>query len=151
VIADLSTFASRVGPTAKLLDSLLVSMRDRGAIEGLLNFLYSLSVAGGTYDSLSHIATIDAVVPPCIANQSSPGCDANFHRPAAAAADAVHNAGAPTRRRRLSVAAGSRSPVSRSPVNQTPAPTAVPSAIPPVAQPTSTASALQGLLNYLLK
>jgi virulence factor Mce-like protein len=89
VISALRTFATHAGPTAKLLDPLLVSLRDRGAIEGLLNFVYSLAAAGGTYDSLSHIATIAAVVPPCIADQSYPGCDANFHRPADAADSAI--------------------------------------------------------------
>jgi phospholipid/cholesterol/gamma-HCH transport system substrate-binding protein len=126
VVSDLESFTSRAGPTAKLLDQLLISLRDRGAIEGVLNFVYGLAAAGGSYDSLAHMATIDLLFPPCLASQSYPGCDANFHRPAAAQASIP----AATQSKRSTVRA--------------------PSAPKPPAQPPATSS-LQGLLSYLLK
>jgi virulence factor Mce-like protein len=121
VVADLNVFASRAGPAAKLLDQLLISLRDRGAIESILDFVYGLSVAGGTYDSLAHMATIDLLVPPCLSNQAAAGCDANFHRPAATAPSATATASA----RASTAATAAGDPQSASP--------------------------LRGLLQYLLK
>jgi ABC-type transporter Mla subunit MlaD len=169
VISNLSAFTSRAGPTAKLLDPLLISLRDRGAIEGLQNFVYSLATAGSTYDSLSHIATLDAVVPPCISNQSYPGCDANFHRPAATAASTIgaasrQQANVPARTRPSwfappptapAPAHGSSSPRSGGVIEKLPSllrqllgGSATPGASAP---PPPSSAALQGLLGYLLK
>jgi virulence factor Mce-like protein len=159
VIRLLGVFASHAAPTAKLLDQLLISLRDRGAIEGLLNFVYSLGTAGSVYDSLSHIATIDAVVPPCIADQSYPGCDANFH-PSAAALDSTSDAGSRHRARaRARSGSGSGSPArshrrqSGTARNQTTvSPAQAPAATTPApAAPQPSTAALQGLLQYLIK
>jgi virulence factor Mce-like protein len=143
VVADLATFTSLARPTSKLLDQLLVSLRDRGAIESLLKFAYSLSTVGGSYDSLAHLATIAFVIPPCISDQSYPGCDANFHRPPVAARDSN---GAPARR--APAPAGQPRGVQRLPLGPAAQPGA--SALPPTPR-SPIPSSLTALLDYLLK
>jgi virulence factor Mce-like protein len=81
LVSQLDTFTSRAGPTATMLDGLLVNLRNRGAFEGLLKFVYSLSAAVGMYDGTGHIAGVQAMLPPCILQQSYPGCNANFDKP----------------------------------------------------------------------
>jgi phospholipid/cholesterol/gamma-HCH transport system substrate-binding protein len=173
VVSALGRFTSRADPTAHLLDQLLVSLRNTGAIEGLQNFLYSLATVGASYDSGGHLATLELVVPPCIADQAYPGCDANFHRPPAGSA--VSPAASPSHAREHGATATSW--FAPRPASPTTTPSPAPSSSSPggagggvvgglpsllghllggsgtpgaPAQPTTIAP-LRGLLNYLLK
>ncbi|MDQ2894212.1 MAG: MlaD family protein [Actinomycetota bacterium] len=113
-------------PAAALLDRLTRSLDRTGAIEQLMNLLYSGAVAGNGLNSLGHFLRAEPLVSSCTSYLTHPlaGCSANFagagtSRPAATRAAAVMN--------RVVVAAVQ---------------TAQPKAAP--------GSNLQGLLGYLL-
>jgi len=86
VFAHLANFATQAPPVAKLLDDLLVSMRDRGTIELALRLIYEMAVVDGNWDSISHFVTVTVQVNQrCIAEnaigQPGPGCSHSYSAP----------------------------------------------------------------------
>lgn len=84
---DLAQFARATRPVAPLLRDLLVSLRNSGGIESVLNLGYTLSVMSSGYDSISHMAGVFiGLAPTCIVSNllNTPlpaGCDHTFGAP----------------------------------------------------------------------
>lgn len=93
VTRELRGFAERAVPVGAQLRDLLVSLRDAGGVESLLNIGYTLASMSSGYDSVSHMAGVYiGLSPECIAaNQSAdrtrstaplpPGCSHSFLSP----------------------------------------------------------------------
>jgi len=82
VVAQLARLGAVSPDVLRLLDQLLVSSRDSGAFEGLLQLLYSLSTDSGGYDSTSHYVTALIVpFPTCIAAPAALGCSHAYDSP----------------------------------------------------------------------
>jgi virulence factor Mce-like protein len=82
-LADFSTSARG---TAAMLSPLLVSLRDRGAVENLLRLVYLGAAISARYDKLSHLAGGTLTIDQCSPTQSTAGdCDIHYRarRPAA--------------------------------------------------------------------
>lgn len=84
---DLARFARAARPVATMLRDLLLSLRNSGGIEGVLNLGYTLSVMSSGYDATSHMAGVFiGLAPECIIanilNTPTPrGCDHSFGAP----------------------------------------------------------------------
>jgi len=86
VVAHLNRFATSARPVAKLLDELLVNLRQTGGIEGLLRFLYGFQSFLAAYDSVSHFPTeFVNIFPECIFSNAGdaplPGCSHAYSAP----------------------------------------------------------------------
>ena len=82
VVADLKALGTTAPPIVRSLAELLVSMRDKGAIEHLLQFIYSLATDTAGYDSISHIVSIYAgIYPQCLADNTAAGCSHDYSAP----------------------------------------------------------------------
>lgn len=86
VLVDLARLAREGIPTADLLNTLFVSLRDRGFVEGLLQFTYGASTGISRYDTVSHLIPAHLATSECstFATTPVPGCSANFGGAAAA-------------------------------------------------------------------
>ncbi|HVS29071.1 MAG TPA: MlaD family protein [Solirubrobacteraceae bacterium] len=84
VVAALRKFSAAALPTGQLLDELVVSMRDRGVVEGLLSFVYYAGSATARFDATSHIFPSHIIVNACTAYTQVPlaGCNARYTSPA---------------------------------------------------------------------
>ena len=89
VLVELRELARAGIPTAELLDTLFVSLRDRGFVEGLLNFTYYGAAASSRYDAISHILPAHFSSSNCgtFATTPVPGCSANYGADGAASAE----------------------------------------------------------------
>ena len=85
VVDDLRTFAGAARPTGALLRPLLESLRDRGVVEGLQDFVYFAALATARFDQYSHIVPAHLIGAECTtwARTPTPGCNANFSEPRA--------------------------------------------------------------------
>lgn len=82
VVRTLRETAGAAVPFARNLDVLLRSTRDSGGFEGLLRTFYSIAVSMSGYDDISHVVGLAInVYPQCIADQTTPGCDARYLAP----------------------------------------------------------------------
>ncbi|WP_445149089.1 MlaD family protein [Baekduia sp. Peel2402] len=84
IVTDLGTFATQAKPLTKNLNSLLTSLKTTGGIERLMDFLYFSAASTNGYDSLGHYLRAIFVVTNCTTYVivRSPGCSANFEKPA---------------------------------------------------------------------
>ncbi len=83
VVGDLRTFARAARPTGALLRPLLESMRDRGAVEGLQDFVYYAAQATARFDKYSHTVPAHLIGSECSTWARTPqrGCSAKFGPP----------------------------------------------------------------------
>lgn len=93
VARQLEQFAEAAVPVGGQLRDLLVSLRDSGGVESLLNLGYTLASMSSGFDAVSHMAGVYiGLSPDCIvANESAnaarstaplpPGCDHSFRSP----------------------------------------------------------------------
>ena len=151
VARDLRPVARRLPETLVLARQLTESLRDRGAIDGLMSFFYYATAATARFDRFSHIVPSYQVTGTCAQYATEPvaGCSARWGGGAQAAGTGRRRAG--TGRR---TADGGRRELPRrasGPLEQsaTPTPPSVtpPSALPPSATPPS---AVRDALDYLL-
>jgi virulence factor Mce-like protein len=80
VVHTLRKFAADALPTGRLLNSLLVNLRQRGFVENLNLFGYYAAAALSRYDQTSHIFPAHAVISTCSTYAMTPvaGCNAFF-------------------------------------------------------------------------
>ncbi|MHB8692182.1 MAG: MlaD family protein [Solirubrobacteraceae bacterium] len=84
LVHQLRRFGTSEGTTSYLLDHLLTSSRDAGAIDGALLVLYGITANDAAYDNVSHfLAIVAQVYPGCIANNTAPGCRHTYNSPGA--------------------------------------------------------------------
>ncbi len=90
IAGDLRDFAGQAKPTVQNLDALLTSLKSTGGIERLMDFLYFSGTSTNGYDSLGHYLRAVFVLTSCTtyATTPTPGCAANFAKPAASASAA---------------------------------------------------------------
>lgn len=81
VLSHLRTFADRGRSPSENLDLLLSSMRQQGAVDGLLDFGYLLSTFVADYDATSHLASFLVFPTPCLADPDASGCDGRYNAP----------------------------------------------------------------------
>ncbi len=142
IVTDLRAFAGEAKPTVQNLDALLSSLKSTGGIERLMDFVFFSTMSTNGYDSLGHYLRAVFVLTSCTtySTEPTPGCSANFEKPAATAASAR--------------AAKVSAPVSNVPASATataPSAAAPPSAAtPPSTATPPSAGASQTLLDYLL-
>jgi ABC-type transporter Mla subunit MlaD len=80
VVGELNRFSQRALEPSRLARELLVSLRDTGGNEQLLNMFYTLSTVSGLYDETSHMVPIIlSVSARCIAQPQARACNANFN------------------------------------------------------------------------
>jgi ABC-type transporter Mla subunit MlaD len=73
--------ADGLQPVASMTADLFESMREKGAVEGLLRFVYYATVAQARFDSTSHVLPAQAIADgtcSLYATTTVKGCDANF-------------------------------------------------------------------------
>jgi ABC-type transporter Mla subunit MlaD len=87
IVSDVRTFASQAKPLTANLEALLTSLKTTGGIERLMDFLYFQAAATNGYDSLGHYLRAVFVLTNCTTyvTEPTPGCSANFERPATGA------------------------------------------------------------------
>lgn len=87
IVTDLRSFASQAKPLTGNLEALLTSLRTTGGIERLMDFLYFQAAATNGYDSLGHYLRAIFVLTNCTTyvTTATPGCSANFEKPATGA------------------------------------------------------------------
>ncbi|MET0601796.1 MAG: MlaD family protein [Baekduia sp.] len=148
IVTDLRDFAGQAKPTVQNLDALLSSLKSTGGIERLMDFLFFSVTSTNGYDSLGHYLRAVFVLTSCTtyATEPTPGCSANFEKPAATAASARaaktdSPAGSKTDSPASALLGGSSIPVSNAPAS---------SAAPPSTATVPSAGASQTLLDYLL-
>lgn len=86
VVEQLRAFAKLGIPAGQLAATLNESLKDRGVVEGLQYFVYSVALTLSRYDSTSHIQPAYLVAPgECLAyaKVTVPSCDAHFVKGAA--------------------------------------------------------------------
>jgi phospholipid/cholesterol/gamma-HCH transport system substrate-binding protein len=178
IVQDLGRFASAAQPLSANLKSLTTSLRDTGAIERAMDYIFFQVAAINGFDSVGHYLRAGLIVNACsvYAITSSPDCSANFQdqgsdsgsgasaRAAAATPDAAEGY-ADTRRspdlRRLDAYLHGLDPDKAVPQNRTTGPAAQPAAAQPAAaQPAATGApaanapaadpATGALLDYLI-
>jgi ABC-type transporter Mla subunit MlaD len=90
ITTDLRDFATQARPTVGNLEALLTSLKSTGGIERLMDFLYFQAAATNGYDTLGHYLRAVFVLTQCTTYsiERTPGCSANFDKPAAGAATA---------------------------------------------------------------
>ena len=161
-VAHLRTFARAARPTGALVAELFDSMRARGVVEGLQDFVYFGSAATSRFDRASHIFPAHLILSQCeqYATATDPACDAHFA--------GGRTRAAPTRRTAPAQSAPPRVPTlaARPPSGNAPAPApGRPSAphtpaaprlpglpqLPQAPTPDQLGRTVQDLLGYLLK
>jgi hypothetical protein len=80
VIGELSRMARATTPAAGLAATLLKSLHDQGAVEGVQRFLYYAVAATARFDQVSHILGAYPVLGACALYSTTPsaGCSGNF-------------------------------------------------------------------------
>ncbi|GAC1440862.1 MAG: hypothetical protein NVSMB51_20640 [Solirubrobacteraceae bacterium] len=80
LVGRLRTFAREANPIGQSLNELLINLRDRGGVEGLLTFLYNSAAASSRYDSISHLIPSHVLINNCTNYSVTPvdGCSAHF-------------------------------------------------------------------------
>jgi len=80
VVADLAGLAKAVRPVAVTLAGLLVSLRDTGGIERLMDYIFYQAAAINGFDSVGHYLRAELLVNQCATYAIEPlaGCSANF-------------------------------------------------------------------------
>ncbi|HWI70527.1 MAG TPA: hypothetical protein VNT55_01130, partial [Baekduia sp.] len=88
IVTDLRDFAGQAKPTVDNLEKLLTSLKTTGGIERLMDFLYFQAAATNGYDTLGHYLRAIFVLTPCTTyvTTPTPGCGANFEKPATGSA-----------------------------------------------------------------
>jgi virulence factor Mce-like protein len=83
LIPLLRRFAQHAGPTGRLLNALLVNLRDRGFVESLNLFGYYAAAAVSRYDTTSHIFPAHTVLSSCsqYAETPDPDCTTFYGSP----------------------------------------------------------------------
>lgn len=94
IVSDVRSFASQARPLTKNLASMLTSLQTTGGIERLMDFLYFQAAATNGYDSLGHYLRAIFVITNCTTyvTEPTPGCSANFEKPATGSAARVARA-----------------------------------------------------------
>lgn len=84
IVTDLGSFATQAKPLTKNLAAMLTSLQTTGGIERLMDFLYFQAAATNGYDSLGHYLRAIFVLTNCTTYviAPTPGCTANFEKPA---------------------------------------------------------------------
>lgn len=75
---QLVEFGKGLGFPADRARDLLLSLRDRGALERVPWWLYNTGASAAGYDAAGHAVNIQLTVNTCLAVPSTPGCDARF-------------------------------------------------------------------------
>jgi phospholipid/cholesterol/gamma-HCH transport system substrate-binding protein len=78
---QLGAFAEKALPTGQALAAFLTNARDRGVVEGYLQFFYSIGELASRYDAVSHLSPINLLVNNCgtsYAFVEVPGCSARW-------------------------------------------------------------------------
>lgn len=82
VVKDLRKAASLAAPLTPTTTKFLNSLRDQGAIEGLMSVLYAVANATAAYDDLSHIVGLYVkTFPQCLADAKARGCSTKYDQP----------------------------------------------------------------------
>ncbi|MBI5104226.1 MAG: MCE family protein [Solirubrobacterales bacterium] len=91
IIQDVRTFAGEAKPLTKDLGDLLVSFRDTGGIERLMDYIFYQAAAINGFDSVGHYLRAVLVVNSCstYATSTASACNANFLKPETATAAAA--------------------------------------------------------------
>jgi hypothetical protein len=81
VVGKLREFAAEARPTGRLVNELFVSLRDRGVVEGLLEFVYRATATTARFDRVSHVLPAHLLLLDCseFSETPTPGCNANYH------------------------------------------------------------------------
>jgi virulence factor Mce-like protein len=81
IVRKLRHFAAEARPTGRLVNELFVSLRNRGVVEGLLEFVYRATATTARFDDLSHVLPAHLLFLECsqFAETPTPGCNANYH------------------------------------------------------------------------
>jgi phospholipid/cholesterol/gamma-HCH transport system substrate-binding protein len=151
-------------PLTKDLRDLLVSLRDSGGIESLLNFSYYLSGASNGYDGLGHYFRVGLLAKTeCLiyATEANAGCNANFYgktpadakKEEEAAAEAEGGEGGAARAAAIRAAAKSAAraqPPAAGAAGSAPKAAAPTAPVTPQAPAAGTSSTDESLLDYLL-
>jgi ABC-type transporter Mla subunit MlaD len=159
VAGQLLPIARRLPETTRLLRALTVSLRERGAVEGLLKFFYYAAAAASRFDRHSHILPSYQLAGTCQVYSETPtaGCDAHWGED-----PATGPAPTPAKRqaKRGGKGGGSRerdaapapsTPATRDPRPATPEQPAQPAPpATPALPPTPTVPQVSDVLDYLL-
>jgi ABC-type transporter Mla subunit MlaD len=94
IVSDVATFAAQAKPLTKNLEALLTSLKTTGGIERFMDFLYFQAAATNGYDSLGHYLRAVFITTTCTTYviEKTPGCSANFEKPATGTAASVARA-----------------------------------------------------------
>jgi virulence factor Mce-like protein len=94
IVSDVGTFAVQAKPLTKNLEALLTSLKATGGVERLMDFLYFSAASTNGYDSLGHYLRAVFVTTTCTTYviEPTPGCSANFEKPATGSAASVARA-----------------------------------------------------------
>ena len=111
VARRLRPVARRLGPVLELARSLVESMRAKGAVEGLQQFVYFGSAATARFDRFSHILPSYQISGPCQqrTEEQVPGCSAHWREGPVAGTQGVGDPAA--RRKRRGARRGAVAPV----------------------------------------
>jgi ABC-type transporter Mla subunit MlaD len=98
IVSDLGSFASQAKPLTANLNALLTSLRTTGGIERLMDFLYFQAASTNGYDSLGHYLRAIFVLTNCTTyvTAATPGCSANFEKPATGSVARASSKSTPT-------------------------------------------------------
>lgn len=98
IVSDLGSFASQAKPLTKNLAAMLTSLQTTGGIERLMDFLYFQAAATNGYDSLGHYLRAVFVLTNCTTyvTAPTPGCSANFEKPATGSVARASSKSTPT-------------------------------------------------------
>lgn len=167
----LRSFSNVALPAGTLVADLFSSLKNEGAADGLLEFVYYATAAFARYDTISHILPAFAMVSDCeispLGSTPTPGCDAHFSsrtassdetRAHARGSRAVHarrggSVHAPTRTTsRATAAAPSQTSAAPTPSAAAGTTTSTPAATPtaPATTAPSPGNAVSNLLKFLL-
>jgi virulence factor Mce-like protein len=161
VVGHLRTFARAARPTGALVAELFTSMKARGVVEGLQDFVYFGSAATSRFDRVSHIFPAHLITSECqtYATVTLPQCDAHFaggRTRAASRRTGLERAAAPQipglSARPPAASAPTPAPAQPGPAPSSAAPAApqLPS-IPQPPAPDQVGRTVRDLLGYLLK
>jgi virulence factor Mce-like protein len=98
VVILLRRFAARAVRVGPKVNTLVVSLRDRGVVENLLTFVYRVAATASRYDKTSHLGPGHFFGNSCtvFATKPAPGCDVRYSSAATAQAASASAASAAT-------------------------------------------------------
>jgi ABC-type transporter Mla subunit MlaD len=154
VARDLRPVARRLPATLALTRRLTESLRDQGAVDNLMRFLYYAAAATARFDRHSHIVPSYQVAGTCQQYAMEPvaGCSARFQgagRQKARRREGEKADGSQVAGRRSQERQRGRRTSAAPPRASTP-PSAPPTPLPPAIQPPAAPDAVQDVLDYLL-